>query len=198
MKLASFCLLRAQRDQPITQDSLHLCHDLWFWWAEKESQDLEIWIRAQIPTSSQTPTAPTIVRLCNLSSRQFAYHFLQSLALPCYRSKPGQGHGVSITPCTFLTQSSCYTRFDMSVCCLPSSIDPDLFGGKNHVFISVSSILPKAGYQKRYSRLLSKYLKIKIWPLLTSLISYHHPVVGYTEKSLSLVWQQLRKKIILT
>ena len=30
MKPACFCLFRSQKDQPITQDSLHLCHDLWF------------------------------------------------------------------------------------------------------------------------------------------------------------------------
>lgn len=111
-----------QRDQPITLDSLRLCHDPWFWWAEKESQDLG-GLRVQTPICSQTPTASTMAGLCNLSSNGFL--ITSSSHLLCTVTGPNQGevaHGVSPIPCAFLTQSSCHTGFDMSAVCPLSSL----------------------------------------------------------------------------
>lgn len=133
---ACLCLLRSWGSAH-DPGSLHLCHDLWFWWGEKESQDPEIWIRlkfrpaARHPLSSHHSQAPAIFQdsLLITSFSLFALH--------CYTPKPGQGHGISITPCAFLTQSSCYTRFDVSACCLAFFHRPWAFWGARIKFSSL-------------------------------------------------------------
>lgn len=53
-KLLCHCLSLSQRAQPITLDSLHLCYDSGFWWAEKASKDGGL-LRFKFPVCGQVP-----------------------------------------------------------------------------------------------------------------------------------------------
>lgn len=63
----------SQKAQTITLDSLHLCYDPGFWWAQKESQDLGFF-GIKFPVCGWVPV-PTASGLCSLSSRQHPNHF---------------------------------------------------------------------------------------------------------------------------